>query len=427
MTIKTGDLFIFVLRKRRGLVDKIHIFAFTHRQLEVNQIGWLHISPDNQKDRLSELKDKFEFQELMFLSTCNRVEFVFKTKQTIGEKEIYQILKKLYPEFSSEKLTLFSKNAEHYQGEAAIEHLIKVTSSIDSMIIGEREIITQVRKAFQLCKGYGITGDTIRLVIRHTIETAKKIYTETNIAQRPVSVVSLAYQTLRNKNVPLDARFIVVGAGVTNTNMSRFLKKHGFKNFAVFNRTLEKAERLASHLGGKAFPLDELKNYDKGFDVLITCTGAENSIITEDIYNQLLQKDASSKIIIDLAIPNDLDTQLLKKHVIDYISVDYLQKISHKNLEERAREIIHVEEIINEAVVEFKEMFRIRQVELAMKTVPQKVKEIKSTALEHVFAKEMETLDDQSKETMEKIINYLEKKYISVPMKMAKEILLKNE
>ncbi|MEX1190869.1 MAG: glutamyl-tRNA reductase [Brumimicrobium sp.] len=406
-------------------MDEIHIFAFTHRQLEVNQIGWLHIAPDNQKDRLNELKAEFGFFELMFLSTCNRVELIFKTNQSISEKEIYQILKTLYPEFSAERLTLFSRNAEHYQGELAIEHLIKVTSSIDSMIIGEREIITQVRKAFQLCKGYGITGDTIRLVIRHTIETAKKIYTETNIAQRPVSVVSLAYHTLRSKNVPLDARFLVVGAGVTNTNMSRFLKKHGFKNFSVFNRTFEKAERLAEHLGGKAFNLKDLKTHNQGFDVLITCTGAENTIITEEIYNQLLQKDTSSKIIIDLAIPNDLDTALLGKHVIDYISVDYLQKISHKNLEERAREIIHVEEIINDAVLVFKDMFKTRQVELAMKTVPAKVKEIKSTALEHVFAKEVETLDEQSKETMEKIINYLEKKYISVPMKMAKEILLK--
>ncbi|MDX1651989.1 MAG: glutamyl-tRNA reductase [Brumimicrobium sp.] len=406
-------------------MDEIHIFAFTHRQLEVNQIGWLHIAPDNQKERLSELKARMGISELMFLSTCNRVEFVICSERVIDVPEIKKILGFLYPEFNEEKISLFANAAEYFNGKDAVEHLIKVTSSVDSMIIGEREIITQVRKAFQLCKGFGITGDTIRLLIRHTIETAKKIYTETNIAQRPVSVVSLAYHTLRRRDVSLDARVVVIGAGITNTNMCRFLKKHGFQNFSVFNRSAERAERLAENVGGRAFSLNDLHTFQKGFDVLITCTGSESSIITEEIYNQLLNNDKSNKIIIDLAIPSDLDENLLKSHSIDYISVNYLQQISSKNLQQRAREIIHVEEIITDSVKIFEEMFRERQIELAMKEVPAKVKEIKSIALERIFAKEMEMMDEHSKETVQKIIDYLEKKYISVPMKMAKEILLK--
>tara|TARA_B100000508_G_scaffold141096_1_gene146846 strand:- start:72006 stop:73229 length:1224 start_codon:yes stop_codon:yes gene_type:complete len=406
-------------------VEDFHILAFTHRQLEVNQIGWLHIAPDDQKDRLIALKEAFGFDELMYISTCNRVEFIIRTSEPINKEKVGSIISSLFPDYDDEKIKLFANNAEIYRGASAVEHLIKVTSSVDSMIIGEREIITQVRKAFQACKGFGITGDGIRLLIRYTIETAKKVYTETNIAQRPVSVVSLAYHTLKGKDVPLDARVVVVGAGVTNVNMTRFLKKHGFTNFAVFNRTFEKAEKLADQLNGKAYSLDALKDYDQGFDVLITCTGADHSIIDEEVYTQLIQGDQSSKIVIDLAIPNDMDEKVINHHVIDYISVDYLQKISSKNLEKRAREIIHVEEIIQDAVEEYKGIFKERQVELAMRVVPEKVKEIKSTAMEQVFAKELDALDDDSRETMQKIIDYMEKKYISMPMKMAKEILLK--
>lgn len=406
-------------------MEDFHILAFTHRQLEVNQIGWLHIAPDDQKDRLQSLKNVFGFEELMYISTCNRVEFIIRTSDTVDESKVGEIISFLFPNYKEEKVELFSKNVEIYRGASAIEHLIKVTSSVDSMIIGEREIITQVRKAFQSCKAFEITGDGIRLLIRFTIETAKKVYTETNIAQRPVSVVSLAYHTLKGKDVPLDARFLVVGAGVTNTNMTRFLKKHGFKNFAVFNRTFSKAEQLAKQLNGKAHSLKELSNYDKGFDVLITCTGADQSIVDKSTYTQLLQGDQSSKIIIDLAIPNDIHKDVVEHHVIDYISVDFLQKISSKNLDKRAREIIHVEEIIQEAVEEYKSIFQERQVELAMRVVPEKIKEIKSAALEQVFAKELDALDDSSRETMERIIDYMEKKYISMPMKMAKEILLK--
>ena len=400
-------------------MEDFHILAFTHRQLEVNQIGWLHIAPDDQKERLQNLKKEFGFDELMYISTCNRVEFIIRASTIIDEKKVGELIAFLFPDYSKEKVSLFATNAEIYRGASAVEHLIKVTSSVDSMIIGEREIITQVRKAFD------ITGDGIRLLIRFTIETAKKVYTETNIAQRPVSVVSLAYHTLKGKDVPLDARFIVVGAGVTNTNMTRFLKKHGFTNFAVFNRTFSKAEHLAEQLNGSAHQLSELSSYDKGFDVLITCTGADQSIIDEETYTHLLQGDETSKIIIDLAIPSDMHPDVINHHVIDYISVDFLQKISSNNLEKRAREIIHVEEIIQDAVEDYKSIFKERQVELAMRIVPEKVKEIKSTALEQVFAKELDALDKDSKETMQKIIDYMEKKYISMPMKMAKEILLK--
>ncbi len=406
-------------------MEDFHILAFTHRQLEVNQIGWLHIAPDDQKDRLRALKTHFGFEEFMYISTCNRVEFIIRSAMTIDAEKVGTIIATLFPDHDNTKVELFANNAEIYKGVSAMEHLIKVTSSVDSMIIGEREIITQVRKAFQDCKSYGITGDGIRLMIRFTIETAKKVYTETNIAQRPVSVVSLAYHTLKGKDVPLDARVLVVGAGITNTNMTRFLKKHGFTNFAVFNRTFSKAEHLAHQLKGTPYPLEQLANYDKGFDVLITCTGADRSIIDESLYNQLLQGDESSKIIIDLAIPSDMDRAVIDHHVIDYISVDFLQKISSKNLEKRAREIIHVEEIIQDAVEDYKDMFKERQVELAMREVPEKVKEIKSTALDHVFAKDLESLDDDSRETMERIMDYMEKKYMSMPMKMAKEILLK--
>jgi glutamyl-tRNA reductase len=110
---------------------------------------------------------------------------------------------------------------------------------------------------------------------------------------------------------------------------------------------------------------------------------------------------------------------------VDYISVSNLQKISSKNLEKRAKEIISVEKIIDAAVGDFKQMIQERKIELAMREVPERVKAIKNNAIDNVFAKELEGLDESSKETVEKMMTYFEKKYMSVPMKMAKEILLK--
>ena len=411
--------------KNQTELNNLHIVAFTHRNLPVSEIGNLHIEPDNQKDRLSSLKEALNLGELMFLSTCNRVEFLFTSETEVDSTFLKKFFDCLYPALKKEARESFANNATLLHGLSAVEHKLCVASSVDSMIIGEREIITQVRAAYESCHEMGLTGDLIRIIMRHTVETAKKVYTNTSIAKRPVSVVSLAYHKLRDLDVPLDSRVLIVGAGVTNINMSRFLKKHGFTNFNVFNRTLSKAEKLAEDLNGQAHSLSALNSFDKGFDIVITCTGSESHLLTPEIYNSLLIGETSRKIVIDIAIPQDLSPEIIALHNVTHISVEVLQKISNENLKARSKEMQHVEEIIAEAMYEFTHIEQTRSIELAMRAVPNKVKEIKSTAMNEVFKNELNELDAVSREVVDKIIGYMEKKYISMPMIMAKEILLK--
>ena len=407
------------------MLDKFHSIAFTHRNLDVKDLGLLPIDESKQLDRLAHLKSTMNLTELMFLSTCNRVEFIFCSDDTVSTPFLIQFFESIYPEFSNEQKEHFAERADVFKGTNAVEHILSVASSIDSMVIGEREIITQVRNAFDFSRKLNLTGDFIRLVMRHTIETAKRVYTETSIATKPVSVVSLAYHKLREMNIPLDARMMIIGAGATNTTMSRFLRKHGFKNFVVFNRTLTKAESLAKDLSGKAFGLEALEHYEGGFDVIISCTGSDSHIITPEFYKKILIGEESRKVVIDIAVPQDLHPEILSNHAVTHISVDFLQKISNENLKVRSNEIQHVEEIISEALFDFKHLQKVRNVELAMREVPLKVKEIRATAMNEVFKNDLEALDENSKEVLDKIISYMEKKYMSMPMIMAKEILIK--
>ncbi|MCH2223644.1 MAG: glutamyl-tRNA reductase [Crocinitomicaceae bacterium] len=406
-------------------INSLHIVAFTHRSLSVSDIGQLHIAPENQQVRLVNIKDGLNLGELMFLSTCNRIEYSFTTKKVVDTEFIEEFLKTLYPEIETNEIRRFSESSAIYTGMEAAKHLLEVASSVDSMVVGEREIITQVRKAYNDSKSFGITGDLLRILVRHTIETAKKVYTETNIAKRPVSVVSLAYHQLRDMNVPLDSRILIIGAGTTNVNMSRFLKKHGFTNFNVFNRTFEKAKLLAQDLNGTPHRLSELDTFSEGFDIIITCTGAESHIISPQTYKNLLQGETRRKIVIDIAIPQDLSPEIKNNHSVHHISVEALQKISTENLKARSKEVESVHQVIDVALGEFDKIYQERSVVVAMKAVPNKVKEIKKRALTEVFKEDIETLDDDSKEVLEKVLGYMEKKYISMPMLMAKEILIK--
>ena len=408
------------------MIRQFHTIAFTHRNLDVAHIGRLHIDTEMQQARFAAVKRSLNIEEVLFLSTCNRVEYQLVTAQQVDTDFLSNFFASLYPEFDSQDLGFYAASAAVMTGIDAVEHVLKVASSIDSLVVGEREIITQVRQSYEQSRELGLSGDFIRVLIRHTIETAKRVYTETKISQKPVSVVSIAYQRLQSMDVASDARVLVVGAGVTNTAMTRFLKKHGMNQFAIFNRSLDKAQSLAEELGGLAYPLSELPNYTKGFDILVACTGADHALVDAALYEKLLQGDTQPKITIDLALPNDIADEVHDRFPTRQISINVLQRISDNNLQERSQEIAHVEAIVAEALEEFKRIAKMREIEVAMRPVPQMVKEIKAAAFNEVFKNEIEQLDENSLEVLEKITAYMEKKYMSMPMLMAKQILIKS-
>ncbi|MEO9532491.1 MAG: glutamyl-tRNA reductase [Crocinitomicaceae bacterium] len=408
-------------------MKRFNVIAFTHHTIGVEEIGKFHLEDHQMQSKLQHLKDQLNLDELMYVSTCNRVEFIFLSSQELDNAVLTHFLNEFNEEWDQEHLSVLVENCKSWNGINAVNHLIEVASSLDSMVIGEREIITQMKDAYELSRKYKLSGDTIRIVMRQVIQTAKKVYTQTNIAAKPVSVVSLAYHQLVKRKLSENARVVFIGAGVTNTNMGRFLLDHGYSNFTVFNRSLENAALLAELVKGKARKLADIKDYKEGFDLLVCCTASKNSVIDTDIYKNLLAGEEGEKIVIDLAVPQDLDKQVKEQFKVDHISVEFLKTISENNLKERKRELIKVRQIIYEAVEEFKQIFKMRQVELKMQAIPQKVKEIKKKAVEEVFSKDLAQLDDESREVVDRILDYMEKKYVSVPMLMAKKMIANNE
>ncbi|EHQ25279.1 glutamyl-tRNA reductase [Mucilaginibacter paludis] len=404
----------------------LKIIAFTHKQIELRELGKLVICQENLTVKLQQVKAEFNIPEIFYLSTCNRVEFVMATSQTIDKDFTRQFIDSLEIGICTGHMETFLSGACIYQEQEALNHLLRTSCSLESLIVGEKEILAQVRKAYESCKEAGLTGDYLRMVMARVVKTAKEVYTDTLISRKPISVVSLAYRKLKDLKLCNNARVVIIGAGETNRNISKYLQKHKFSNFFVFNRTLSKAQELAADLNGEAFGLEELKNFNHGFDVIITCTSAVSPIITPEIYKILLNGETNKKTIVDLAIPNDTAPEVLEQFPVNFIEVHSLNELAKNNLQERYQELVHAERIIENNIDEFLPMLKQRQIELAMRQVPEKIKEIRKKALTSVFADEVETLDVQSREVLEKIMDYMEKKYISVPMVMAKEIFVKN-
>jgi len=408
-------------------LSSFKVISFNHRNLPLEKLALLHLSEEVQSTFLGALKMNFGFDELMLLSTCNRVEFFVCTENKIDNNAIKKLLPVINSNLDELTLEVLANSVEIHESANAIAHVFEVASSLKSLVVGEREIITQVRKAYEFCNALGLTGDFIRMVVKHTIEAAKDVFTNTEIAKNPVSIVSLAYRQLRDLGIKNEARFIMVGSGETNTSMASYLKKHKYANFTIFNRTLSNAEKLATQLGAAFFDLKELNNYAKGFDVLITCTGATEAIINTTNYNRLLAGDKTKKVIIDLALPADVDKKILSDNNIHYININSLKAQAEKNLQLRYTEIDKCKSIINQKLQEFRSLYKERKVELAFGEIPKQVKAIKDLAVNEVFLKEINSLDTKSKELLDKVLSYVEKKYNAVAMKTAKDVLLNKD
>ena len=215
-----------------------------------------------------------------------------------------------------------------------------------------------------------------------------------------------------------------MGSGETNTILASYLQKHKFANFTVFNRSLENGKKLADTLNGKAFELKALTNFKDGFDVLIVCTSSSDVLITPEIFAQLNGNETSKKVIIDLAIPANVEESVAKNKYVNYIDINSLKAQAEANLQLRKNEIDKCEQIIKNKTEQFKWLHKERRIELAFGEVPRQVKAIKDLALNEVFAKEINLLDSNSKEVLEKVLSYVEKKYNAVAIKTAKEVLL---
>jgi glutamyl-tRNA reductase len=404
------------------------IFTLTHKNTHLNDIGHFVLSENDSdaalKERLLEIKKLMGMRELMYLATCNRITFFF-TSDDNADGQFYpsKFIATVYGHLSAEVLQKANDNALIFEGREAISHLFEVAASMDSMVVGEREILRQLRETYEKNNEMGLTGDAIRLAMRFCVEAAKKVYSSTKIGEKPVSVVSLSIQKMLEKQLPSDARFLLIGAGQTNRLVIKFLQKHGYKNITVFNRSLKSAEKLASILGGEAYTIDALSSYNKGFDVIFAATAATEVILTKEIYNSMDKADGNKKLLIDLSIPANIDSSIAQEFDADYISMDDLKMIAQENIGFREQELGKAQEIVDEYVDTFHTAFKERQIELAMREVPEQIKAIRAHALNNVFKNEISELDEPQRELFDRVLAYMEKRCIAIPIQVAKEKL----
>ncbi|MEZ5040857.1 MAG: glutamyl-tRNA reductase [Saprospiraceae bacterium] len=409
------------------MLSHLKILTVTHKRTNLNEIGQFVIKADGNtelKIKLEKLKTQFQLDELLYLSTCNRVLYLFVTSHDLDASFASHFFQSINAELPLATIEQIEDVVHCLEGEVAMEHLLEVAASIDSLVIGERQILGQMREAYELCNEWGLSGDLIRIVFQHAVQAAKGVYAKTRIGDKPVSVVSLAIQKLLKSNLPKDARLLLIGAGQTNALAAKFLAKHNYCNVTVFNRSLDKAIQIANLVNGKALPLDQLDHYTGGFDGMIVCTGATEAIITTERFKHLLQGEQKEKVVIDLAIPNNVAANLVDQFPVHYIEIEGLRQLAKENLAFRQEEIVKAKKLLSGFLSQLPGLIQQRRLALAMRAVPEEIKAVKEKALNEVFHKEVSSLDSPTRELLERMLSYMEKKCIGIPMKAARELTL---
>ncbi|MEN9333052.1 MAG: glutamyl-tRNA reductase [Bacteroidota bacterium] len=403
-------------------VRKVQVISVNHHQFPLETIGQFHLNDEHRLATLLEMKKITGCEEIMYVATCNRVEWVFTLDHFVCPGLSQQVLQLFCTEKEEDFLKSVAQQCLRLEGEEAAEHLLRTAGSLNSAVIGETEILGQMRAAYEYSAKVGLAGEALRIAMKQCIKSAKQIFTETDLRRKPVSIVSIAWNAFLEKGLSKDAPIALVGAGQIISNFAKFLSENGFHHITVFNRSETSAQKIIALFdNGKFMPLSQLQQALNEHTVWVVCTGATEYLITEEMIAQMTKK---TKMVIDLAMPGNVHPAVQSKEGLAFFDMNNIQQITNENLAFRQMALDQCEPLILQGMMEYKGLVQERKIELAMQNIPLTIKEIRETALGSVFQKDLMDLDENAKEVLEKILDYMEKKYISVPMKMAKAVMM---
>lgn len=307
----------------------------------------LAVGPNQLATALEELRAIDGIDEAVLVSTCNRVEYYAAS---------------LCPERALEGLREFIQARTcpdvpvyHHSGPSSIRHLFRVASGLDSMVIGETEILGQLKTAYAAAVSHGTTRRTLNKLFQHAFRVAKNVRTDTQITRGATSVGAVAVEMAGRIFGDLDhRRVMVLGAGDTSERTARALVSRGVRTVIVSNRSYDRAAKLAADIGGMAIHFDHWHKEFHEVDILISSTGAPHAILTREKLEPIVkQRRGRPLFLIDLAVPRDIEPSVNELDGIFLYDIDSLQQIANRSVATRQREVELCERIIETEVQTF--------------------------------------------------------------------------
>jgi glutamyl-tRNA reductase len=334
---------------------KLQMVGCSHHTASVEVRERLAFNREQAAEALARFRRRYPQAEAVLLSTCNRVELYFAS-ETVETCPSHHDAVAFLAEFHGVEVEqVFSKLFEH-TGEDFVRHLFTVAASLDSMVVGEAQILGQVKQAYELATHASATGPLTNAAFQAALRVAKRVATQTSIQQKRVSIPSVAVAEFAKSVFERfdDKRVLVIGAGEMGEEALRYLIDEGARNISLVNRSRQRAEELAARLAGQPRPWDELHKLLVEADLVVSATGASEPIIAvEDFKAIVAERYQRPLLILDLAIPRDFDPQIEQLTGVYLYSIDDLKAACERNRRERELEWPRAERIIEEETRRF--------------------------------------------------------------------------
>ncbi len=395
------------------------VVGLNHKTAPVEVREAITFSQEEMGDAFRMLLSLASVSEAVILCTCNRVEIYAVTPEVhAGISEVKFFLSK-YHSISPEVL---ENHLYTYSNEEAVLHLFRVSSSLDSMVIGEPQILGQVKEAYSVACKHRACSAILNKLFHKAFSVAKRIRTETKIGSSAVSIsyaaVELAkkiFETLSDKIV------MVVGAGEMAELAVKHLINTGIKDVYVTNRTYERAIKLAQEFKGKAIPFDELYTAMRNVDIVITSTGSTSFIIVPEKVREVMRlRKGRSVFFIDIAVPRDIDPSVDAIDNVFLYNIDDLKEVVETNLRERMKEAEKAEQIIAAEVKQFIHWMSVLQVTPTIVSIREKAEEIRKRELEKTLLS-LKNLSEEEKRIIELMSASIVNKILHHPVTILKE------
>ena len=325
------------------------VVGLSHRTAPVEVREHLAVAPDRLEQELREIAAIGPLDEALLISTCNRVELYATSANPIEASQIAKdALAKRLPD-NATAAVLYQQ-----RGIDVVRHVFRVASSLDSLVVGEPQILGQVKEAFDAARGAGTMGTLLGRCFTQAFATAKRVRNETGIAEGTVSVSSIACELAKKIFGNLEGRrTLLIGAGEMGESAARSLLQTG-TNLHVINRSEERARRLAESCGGLAIPFERLSMELADADVVIASTASPKFILTPELMKSVVRSRRHRPLfIVDIAVPRDVDPRVGSMDNVFVYDVDDLQQVAEENLAVRAREAALAESIVEEELDAF--------------------------------------------------------------------------
>ncbi|MBZ0274743.1 MAG: glutamyl-tRNA reductase [Anaerolineae bacterium] len=321
--------------------------------------------------------------EAVILSTCNRLEIYISTAHADGAALVKQFLSRL----QNIPLAELEAHLYDYAGEDAVRHLMQVACGLDSMILGEAQILGQVSRAFEDAHAAGITGPVLSHLFAQAIHTGKRAHTESPISRYTTSVSHVGAQLMLEKLGQRTAsRVLLIGAGEMIVLAAQALQRFDVHDLAFINRTYSRAEALAGNFGGQALAWQQLDEALVWADAVICATGAPHAVIfRRDVEAVLPRRGERPLVLVDIAVPRDIEDTVREISAVQYFDIDDLQSVVDGNIGLREAAIPQVRTIIQQEMTRFAEWYYSRQVTPVIKTLREWAQSVADDELGHAL------------------------------------------